>query len=146
MAWADWNDAATLAEDWTKSVIRSLLDTNIEDLEELQRLKSEVDKHQDGIEQADGADLLQSLQAVLHGCDSEGGWARLSYSDALQELEAADSRKPGRFDQAVPAWGGDLAPEHERFLAQFSLCGGRGKEVEHQWWCLTTRQRAKRFT
>ena len=62
----------------------------------------------------DGADtqLLEQLDTA----SSPTPWTRLSYTDAIKELEAHHA-STGRF-QFAPQWGAPLKSEHERFLAE----------------------------
>lgn len=59
-----------------------------------------------------GAQLLEQLS----GAASPEPWTRLSYTDAIKELEAHHA-STGRF-QFAPKWGTPLKSEHERFLAE----------------------------
>ena len=52
----------------------------------------------------------------MHAAASPEPWARLSYTDAVKELDKFHA-STGRF-QFAPQWGTPLKSEHERFLAE----------------------------
>jgi asparaginyl-tRNA synthetase len=61
-------------------------------------------------------------EALAAATDPDRPWARMTYTDAVAELERHAADKPGAFAFA-PGWGRPLQSEHERWLAE-SLVGG----------------------
>lgn len=94
MAFADLSDDMDLAEDYLKYLIRSILKTNMEDLEFFDKF----------IENG----LISRLEHV-----EKTPSQRLSYTDAIQIL-----LKSGRKFEFDVSWGIDLQSEHERFLTE----------------------------
>ncbi|THH08290.1 hypothetical protein EW146_g9043 [Bondarzewia mesenterica] len=62
-----------------------------------------------------------SKRAMLDAALNET-WTRMSYSDAVRELQRHDTTAPGEF-KFKPEWGKGLQSEHERWLSE-KLVGG----------------------
>lgn len=61
-------------------------------------------------------DLLESRLVALEKAASGEPWTRISYTDAIRELEKAQSTsKVFKYD---PVWGSPLRSEHERWIAE----------------------------
>ncbi|QBG34647.1 asparagine--tRNA ligase [Litorilituus sediminis] len=94
IAFADLADAANLAEEMLKYVLKALLEERPDDMAFFQQ---RVDKT-----------VIDRLNAVIN---SE--FVRLDYTDAITILENCDKQ----FENPV-SWGIDLNSEHERYLAE----------------------------
>ena len=94
VAFADLEDDMALAQDMTRSVIRSVMDRCPDDLAFCGQF---IDKG-----------LIERLEHVA-GSD----FARVSYTEAVEILK----KENGRFEYPVE-WGTDLQTEHERFLTE----------------------------
>ena len=94
ICFADLNDDMDLAEDMIKYTFQYVLDNCPEEMEFFNQF---VDKT-----------LLDRLDNVIHS-----DFARISYTDAIKELEKANDK----FEFKV-SWGVDLQTEHERFLCE----------------------------
>jgi len=94
IAFADLNDDAALAEDFLKSLFRTLLDQCGEDLAFFAEF---VDKQ-----------VIERLQQVV-----ERDFERMDYSEAIRVLQNS-----GRSFQFPVQWGHDLQSEHERYLCE----------------------------
>lgn len=95
MAFADLDDCITTAQGAVQRSVCQVLDTCAEDVEFFNKTYDKA--------------LLERLQRV-----SEGEFARLTYTEAIQVLQNAKGTK---FEK-MPEWGMDLQTEHERFLAE----------------------------
>lgn len=94
MAFSDLEDNARLAEEFLKTIIRSVLENSREDLEFFnQRIENT---------------LLETLDHVV-----ESTFERISYAEAIEIL--ANAGRPWEFPAV---WGRDLQTEHERFLTE----------------------------
>ena len=94
ICFADLNDDMDLAEDMIKYTFQYVLDNCPEEMEFFNQF---VDKT-----------LLDRLNNVIHS-----DFARISYTDAIKELEKANDK----FEFKV-SWGVDLQTEHERYLCE----------------------------
>lgn len=94
IAFADLDADAQLAEDFLRYLLNWVLEHCAEDLAFFEEFIS--------------PGLVARLQQV-----AASGFARLSYSDAIQVLERA-----GRSFEYPVSWGIDLQTEHERFLCE----------------------------
>ena len=94
ICFADLNDDMDLAEDMIKYTFQYVLDNCPEEMEFFNQF---VDKT-----------LLDRLDNVIHS-----DFARISYTDAIKELEKANDK----FEFKV-SWGVDLQTEHERYLCE----------------------------
>ena len=110
MAWANLDDAISLAEDYCKTTLSSLLANHADDLELLQSIQQQQQAEEE--EQSDGFGLMREIEGV---CGSDP-WTQITYTEAVAVLQDAEARQPGRFDQPLTCWGDDLGSEHERYL------------------------------
>ena len=94
ICFADLTDDMDLAEDMIKYIFQYVLDTCPEEMGFFNKF---VD-----------TGLLERLNNVIHS-----DFARISYTDAIKELEKANDK----FEYKV-SWGVDLQTEHERFLCE----------------------------
>ena len=94
ICFADLNDDMDLAEDMLKYTFSYVLENC---KEEMKFFNNFVDKG-----------LLERLNNVIHS-----DFARISYTDAIKELEKANDK----FEFKV-SWGVDLQTEHERYLCE----------------------------
>lgn len=94
VAFADLNDAAQLAEDFLKFVVKQVLENNLDDMK---FFNSFVDKT-----------AIQRLETL---CDDT--FERVNYADALEIL-----KKSGKNFEYDVEWGLDLQTEHERYLTE----------------------------
>ena len=94
ICFADLNDDMDLAEDMLKYTFSYVLENC---REEMEFFNTFVDKG-----------LLERLNNVIHS-----DFARISYTDAIKELEKANDK----FEFKV-SWGVDLQTEHERYLCE----------------------------
>jgi asparaginyl-tRNA synthetase len=94
IAFADLAADAQLAEDFLKSIFRTLLDERKDDMAFFEKF---VDK-----------DCVTRLSALV-----ESKFTRMDYTDAIAELQ-----KSGEKFEFPVSWGIDLQTEHERFLTE----------------------------
>jgi asparaginyl-tRNA synthetase len=94
IAFADLNDDANLAEEFLKSIFRTLL---VERKDDMAFFEKFVDK-----------DCVARLGALV-----ESKFARMDYGDAIKALE-----KSGEKFEFPVSWGIDLQSEHEKFLTE----------------------------
>jgi asparaginyl-tRNA synthetase len=94
VAFCDLAGLADLAEDFLKSVFRSVLESCPDDMD---FFNTRIDKT-----------VLETLNHVI-----ETPFERITYTEAVEILE-----KSGRSFEYPVAWGSDLQSEHERFLSE----------------------------
>ncbi len=94
VAFADLNDAAQLAEDFLKFVVKQVLENNMDDMK---FFNSFVDKN-----------AIQRLETLC-----KDTFERVNYADALEIL-----KKSGKTFEYEVKWGLDLQTEHERYLTE----------------------------
>jgi asparaginyl-tRNA synthetase len=74
----------------------------------------------------DAAILWRTGDTQKHMClesaASDAPWARLTYSEAIEALQAYSAAHPGAF-KFSPDWGKGLQSEHERWLAEQHIRG-----------------------
>jgi asparaginyl-tRNA synthetase len=99
IAFADLGDNADLAEEFLKSIFRTLLDERKDDMAFFEKF---VDK-----------EAVSRLSKMI-----EAKFARLDYTDAIKELEQAKVK----FEFPVK-WGMDLQSEHEKYLTDTVIKG-----------------------
>jgi asparaginyl-tRNA synthetase len=97
-AFAELEDDMELAEDFLKFILRELIEHNAEDLH---FFEAHIEKG-----------LIGTLEGVV-----ESRFTRMSYTDAVAELEKAAHSGAANFD-FKPHWGCDLQSEHEKFLTE----------------------------
>ena len=96
VAFADLEDMADLAESYIKSLIRSVLENNIEELTFLIKRDPELENH------------LEVLENVI-----SNDFVKVSYTDAVEILS-----KSGQEFEFPTVWGEELQTEHERYLTE----------------------------
>lgn len=97
IAFADLQANADLAEDFLKSIFRTLLEERADDMA---FFAQHVDK-----------DCITRVEAFIGS-----SFERMDYGDAIKALQAAES-KGQKFEFPV-SWGADLQSEHERYLTE----------------------------
>ena len=111
MAFYDLRDNMDLAEDFIKSIIKSVLHENEEDISFLSRRLDEEEKNLP-LEKRSGMGLLEKLRFV-----TDNPFERISYSTAIDILKSSNAYKKKKFQYDI-SWGKDLQSEHERFLVE----------------------------
>jgi asparaginyl-tRNA synthetase len=112
MAFYDLHANMDLAESFTKYIVGYVLEKCPEDLAFLdQRLAEE--ESQKPKEQRSEQGLLEKLRFVL-----ENPFVRLTYTEAIDILQASKPNQKKQFQYPVTGWGIDLQSEHERFLVE----------------------------
>ncbi|KAA8494513.1 Asparagine--tRNA ligase [Porphyridium purpureum] len=99
MAFVDLSDVMENAEAMIKYV--------------LQHLRSECGSDLEFFDQYVQKGLLEKLDLCLRE-----PFGRISYTDAIEELNKAVKEKNIKFEFGAPVWGSDLQTEHERYLAE----------------------------
>src|SRR5512144_156202 len=99
IAFADLNDDAQLAEDFLKSIFKTLLEERKDDMAFFEKF---VDK-----------DCVTRLSKMI-----ESKFARMDYTDAIKELE-----KSGQKFEFPVKWGMDMQSEHEKYLTDTVIKG-----------------------
>ena len=97
IAFADLNDDANLAEDFLKSLLKTVLEERPDDMA---FFAQHIDKN-----------CIKRLETFINA-----SFERMDYTDAIQALEAAIA-KGHKFEYPVK-WGVDLQSEHERYLTE----------------------------
>lgn len=100
MAFCDLEDDMRCAEDYVRFCCRYLLDSCRSDLEFLAKM---IDPK-----------CIERLEHV-----AESPFKRVSYTEAIEVLEAAIKEGKKKFEYEV-RWGIDLQSEHERYLTEAS--------------------------
>ena len=112
VAFADLQDDMDLAEDFLHSLIRFTLDHCGEDLEFLDKRLQDEEKSLPKEKRQD-LSLLERLRFV-----AENNFRRLSYTEAVDNLQRSKPHKKGQFQYPVDQWGVDLQSEHEKYLVK----------------------------
>jgi asparaginyl-tRNA synthetase len=112
VAFNDLDDNMDLAEDFLKSVIKSILDKCGDDLAFLSKRLMEEEKVKPVAERSD-MELIEKLQSVV-----DNDFERVSYTDAIQILRNCKPNKKKKFNYLIDEWGADLQSEHERYLVE----------------------------
>jgi len=99
IAFADLSEDAQLAEDFLKSIFRTLLTERKDDMAFFEKF---VDK-----------DCVTRLGKMI-----ESKFARMDYTDAIKELE-----KSGQKFEFPVKWGMDMQSEHEKYLTEVVIKG-----------------------
>lgn len=100
----------TFVEDMTKDLVSGLSSSHVgaETLSTVDENASEIEQRWKGL--------------------LEKEWSRITYTDAVDELQSAVSQGVVKF-VFPPTWGAGLQAEHEKFLAQTLGGGGKGGPV-----------------
>ena len=112
MAFYDLEDNMELAEEFIKSVIKSLLEESKEDLEYLNKRLLDEDKSKPMSERNE-LNLLEKLDFVVNN-----DFKKITYTEAFDILKNSKPNKKKKFKFPVLEWGVDLQSEHERFLVE----------------------------
>jgi asparaginyl-tRNA synthetase len=111
MAFYDLEDNMNLAEEFIKYIIRYAMEHNQEDLEFL-ALRLEEEERQKPQAERSEMGLIEKLEFV-----TKNEFQRISYSEAIQILQASPAYKKKKFKYDV-TWGIDMQSEHERYLVE----------------------------
>ncbi len=111
VAFYDIFDTMDLAEDFTKYLIRFVLDNYADDLAFLDKRIADSEKQMKA-EDRRPMGLIDTLRFVL-----ENDFERITYTEAVNLLRSSKPYKKGRFEYEVE-WGKDLQAEHERWLVE----------------------------
>ena len=111
IAFYDIYDNMDLAEDFTKYLIRFVLENYADDLEFLDKRIQDLEKQMKA-EDRRPMGLIDTLKFVL-----ENDFERITYTEAVNLLRSSKPYKKGRFEYPVE-WGKDLQAEHERWLVE----------------------------
>ena len=112
MAFYDLEDNMELAEEFIKSVIKSLLEESKEDLEYLNKRLLDEDKSKPMSERNE-LNLLEKLDFVVNN-----DFKKITYTEAFDILKNSKPNKKKKFKFPILEWGVDLQSEHERFLVE----------------------------
>ena len=112
VAFLDLAGNMDLAEDFTKSILKYVLDNNLEDLKFLENrlLDEEKSKPQD---ERSEMTLIEKIKFVV-----DNNYKRVSYTEAIDILRDSKPNKKKKFKYIIDKWGADLQSEHERFLVE----------------------------
>jgi asparaginyl-tRNA synthetase len=97
IAFADLNDDANLAEDFLKSLLKTVLEERPDDMA---FFAQHIDK-----------DCIKRLESFISAT-----FERMEYGEAIKSLEAAVAK--GHSFEFPVKWGVDLQSEHERYLTE----------------------------
>jgi len=107
----DMETVMSLAED----MIRDLVENLATNSSAAQEILSAANRVKGDVESIIGP--AQELQSRWDGLRASAPkWPRITYTEAIKLLQAAEEQEPGRFENK-PVWGVSLQAEHERFLA-----------------------------
>ncbi len=112
VAFNDLDDNMDLAEDFLKSVIKSILEKCGDDLTFLSKRLIEEEKVKPVAERSD-MELIEKLKSVV-----DNDFERVSYTEAIQILRNCKPNKKKKFNYLIDEWGADLQSEHERYLVE----------------------------
>ncbi len=111
MAFYDINDNMNLAEDFTKYLIKYILEHYPDDLAFLDQRIQDAEKQMKA-ELRRPMGLIETLKFVV-----ENDFERLTYTEAVNILLNSKPHKKGKFQFPIE-WGSDLQAEHERWLVE----------------------------
>jgi len=112
VAFMDLAGNMDLAEDFMKSVLSYILDTNKDDLEFLEKRLLDEEKTKPQTERSDMS-LIEKIKFVV-----DNNFKRVSYTEAIDILRNCKPNKKKKFKYIIEEWGADLQSEHERFLVE----------------------------
>jgi asparaginyl-tRNA synthetase len=112
VAFMDLAGNMDLAEDFLKSVLSYVLETNKEDLDFLDKRLQDEEKR---LPQAQRGpmNLIEKIKFVV-----DNNFKRVSYTEAIDILRNSKPNKKKKFKYIIEEWGADLQSEHERFLVE----------------------------
>jgi asparaginyl-tRNA synthetase len=111
MAFHDLEDNMNLAECFMKSIIRFVMDNNMEDLVFLDQRLLEEEKQLPADKRSEFG-LLDKLKMVVNN-----DFERITYTEAINILLESPAYKKKKFQYEVK-WGIDMQSEHERYLVE----------------------------
>ena len=112
VAFMDLNGNMKLAEDFLKTVIKSVIKTNKNDLDFLEKRLVQEEKTKPESERNPML-LIEKLRFVV-----DNNFKRISYSEAFEILKKSKPNKKKKFKYLIDKWGADFQSEHERFLVE----------------------------
>lgn len=112
MAFYELEANMNLAEDFTKAMLRYVLDHCADDLAFLEQRLLDEERAKPKSERA-AMPLLEKLRFVV-----EHPFKRVSYTEAIAILQQSKPNKKKKFQFPIEGWGVDLQSEHERFLVE----------------------------
>lgn len=112
VAFYDLYDNMDLAEDFTKYVIRYIMEHCADDLAFLDKRFADEEKTKPQHQRSERG-LIEQLHFVA---DNE--FVRLSYTEAIEILKRSKPNQKKKFKYLIKEWGADLQSEHERFLVE----------------------------
>lgn len=112
VAFLDLAGNMDLAEDFTKSILKYVLDNNLEDLKFLESRLLDEEKGKPQNERSEMA-LIEKIKFVV-----DNNFKRVSYTEAIDILRGSKPNKKKKFKYIIENWGADLQSEHERFLVE----------------------------
>lgn len=111
MAFNDLEDNMNLAESFMKSIIRFVMDNNMDDLVFLDQRLLEEEKLLPADKRSE-LGLLDKLRFVI-----DNDFERITYTEAIDILLNSPAYKKKKFQYEVK-WGIDMQSEHERYLVE----------------------------
>lgn len=112
IAFADIRDDMDLAEALLKYLIKTILESCLEDLtfleERLTKAESQLPK-----QERSAMPLIEKLQFCL-----DHTFERVTYTEAIKILINSKKNKKKKFNYVIEEWGADLQSEHERYLVE----------------------------
>ncbi len=111
VAFADIYEDMDLAEDFSKYIIKYILENYPDDLAFLDKRIQDMEKNMKK-ELRRPMSLTDTLKFVI-----ENDFARITYTEAIDILKRSKPYKKGKFEFPVD-WGIDLQAEHERWLVE----------------------------
>lgn len=112
VAFMDLAGNMDLAEDFMKSVLKYVLEHNLEDLEFLEQRLLEEEKTKPQAERSEMS-LIEKINFVINN-----NFKRVTYTEAIDILRDSKPNKKKQFKYLIDEWGADLQSEHERFLVE----------------------------
>jgi asparaginyl-tRNA synthetase len=112
MAFYNLDDNMDLAEDFTKYVIRYVLDNCADDLAFLDKRFTDEEKSKPQQQRSERG-LIEQLNFVV-----DNQFVRLTYTEAIEILKRSKPNQKKKFKYLINEWGADLQSEHERFLVE----------------------------
>ncbi|PQJ15876.1 asparagine--tRNA ligase [Aureicoccus marinus] len=112
MAFYDLDGNMDLAEDFSQSIIRYVLENCEEDLLFLEKRLLDEEKTKPQNERSEMS-LIEKLRFVV-----DNQFKRVSYTEAVDILRNSKPNKKKKFAFPIDEWGADLQSEHERYLVE----------------------------
>ena len=112
MAFYDLDGNMDLAEDFSQSIIRYVLENCEEDLLFLEKRLLDEEKTKPQNERSEMS-LTEKLRFVV-----DNQFKRVSYTEAIDILRNSKPNKKKKFAFPIDEWGADLQSEHERYLVE----------------------------